>query len=142
MKTTRKGFLMAGAFLAGGLGCARPALREKEEDATGEALTLLVELQLDMDKEEEAIEALKTLCAGVEANEPGMLAYMCTRSKEEPERIIFFYIIKDAAARKAHIETPHHAEFFENAFPRLFKPQAKATELDQVGGFTRRNRGK
>jgi quinol monooxygenase YgiN len=112
-------------------------LREEEEDATGEPLTLLAELQLNTDKEQEAIEALKTLCAGVEATEPGMLAYMCTRSKEEPERIIFFEIYKDAAAMKAHEKTPHHDEFFQNVVPRMFK-LLNVPLLGQVGGFTRR----
>ncbi len=136
METTRKEFLMAGAFSVGGLGFVRAASAEEKDSKASKPITQLAEFQLNMDKEEEAVEALKALCAAVEATEPGTLAYVCTRSKKKPERIVFFEIFKNAEALEAHGKTPHLAAF-GSSFGTLFQPPVKITVLDRVGGFMR-----
>ena len=122
--------------MAGGLGFVRAASAEEKDGPSTKAITQLAEFQLNMDNETEAIEALKTLCAAVEATEPGTLAYVCTRSKEEPGRVVFFEIFKDAAALDAHGKTPHLSAF-GRSFGSLFQPPVKITVLDRVGGFMR-----
>ncbi len=136
MESTRKEFLMASAVLAGGLGFVRPALAEEKGGAGSEAITQLAEFNFNMDKEAEGIEALKTICAAVEETEPGTLAYVCSRSKDKPEHVVFFEIFKDQAALEAHGKTPHLAKFFAS-FKDLFQPPVKITVLDRIGGFIR-----
>lgn len=130
---TRRSFYALGAGLAT-IGFNRLA-SAAEEDASS-MVTQLAKFKLNMEKETEAIEMLKELCAAVEANEPGVLAYLCHRSVKNPDELAFFEVYKDKDALKAHGRTPHMAKM-QTAFLTYFRPPLEVTRLDRVGGFTR-----
>ena len=123
---------MAGAALVTTFGFNRLA----QAAETDETITQIAKFKLNMDKEEEAVAMLKELCAAVEENEPGVLAYLCHRSAKKPEELVFFEIYKDAEAMKAHGRTPHLGKL-RSKFASLFKPPLEVVRLDRVGGFTR-----
>src|SRR5215831_11643693 len=130
---TRRNFCVASATLTtvGFNRLAAAAEGEKEQ-----AITQLAKFKLNMEKEADALEALKELCAGVEANEPGVLAYICSRSTKNPDELVFFEVYKNDEALKAHGKTPHMGKM-RMAFATLFKPPIEVTRLDRVGGFSR-----
>lgn len=130
---TRRGFCAAGVGLTT-IGFSRLApADEPETDAT---ITQLAKFKLNMEKEAEALQALKDLCASVEENEPGVLAYVCHRSTKNPDELVFFEVYKDEEALKAHGKTPHMAKI-RSAFITLFRPPLEVTRLDRIAGFTR-----
>jgi len=130
----RRNFCAAGAALAT-IGFTRLA-SAADEPAAAAPITQLAKFKINMEKEGEAVEALKELCKAVEENEPGVLAYICHRSVKAPEELVFFEVYKDEAAMKAHNGTPHMAKMRAN-FLMLFKPPLEVTRLSRVGGFTR-----
>jgi quinol monooxygenase YgiN len=133
---TRRNFCAAGAGLAA-MGFTR--LANAADVDTSKAITQLAKFKLNMDKQDEAVQALKELCAAVEQNEPGVLAYVCSRSSKNPDELIFFEVYKDDEAMQAHGKTPHLAKLRAN-FATLFKPPLEITRLDRVGGFMRYGR--
>ena len=130
---TRRNFCAAGAGLAT-LGFNRMA-GAAEGDAD-QMITQIAKFKLNMEKEAEGVEALKELCAAVEKDEPGVLAYICHRSTKNPDELLFFEVYKDQEALKAHGKTPHMAKM-QKSFVTLFRPPLEVTRLDRVGGFTR-----
>ncbi len=130
---TRRGFCAAGAGLAT-IGFSR--LAGAAEGDTSSAITQLAKFKLNMDKEAEALQALKDLCAAVEKDEPGVLAYVCHRSVKNPDELVFFEVYKDEEAMKAHGKTPHMAKM-RTAFVTLFRPPIEVTRLERIAGFTR-----
>jgi quinol monooxygenase YgiN len=103
---------------------------------TSQMITQLAKFKLNPEKESEAVQALKDLCAGVEAGEPGVLAYICHRSTKNPEELVFFEVYKDEQALKDHGKTAHMAKL-RGSFAMLFRPPLEVIKLDRVGGFTR-----
>jgi quinol monooxygenase YgiN len=99
-------------------------------------ITQLAKFKLNMEKEAEGLEALKQLCAAVEENEPGVLAYICNRSTKNPDEIVFFEVYKDEEAMKAHGKTPHIGKL-RTAFVTLFRGPLEVTRLDRIAGFSR-----
>ncbi|MBI2826496.1 MAG: antibiotic biosynthesis monooxygenase [Planctomycetia bacterium] len=99
-------------------------------------ITQLAKFKLNMEKEEEGLQALKELCTAVEQNEPGVLAYVCSRSAKNPDELVFFEVYKDEDALKAHGKTAHLGKL-RAAFATLFRGPLELTRLDRVGGFTR-----
>ena len=130
---TRRSFCAAGAGLAT-LGFNR--LGHAAEAENDEMITQIAEFKLNLDKEEEGIKALQEMCAAVEENEPGVLAYICSRSAKNPDELIFFEVYKDEAALKAHGTTPHLGKI-RKAFGTLLLPPLEVTRLDRIGGFAR-----
>jgi quinol monooxygenase YgiN len=126
-------FCAAGAGLAT-LGFNRLATAA-DVDA-GKVVTLLARFKLNLDKEAEAIAALKELCAAVEKNEPGVLVYLCHRVAKKPEELVFFEVYKDEATYRAHMTTPHFAKL-RKGFATLFRLPLEVTRLDRIGGFAR-----
>jgi quinol monooxygenase YgiN len=104
--------------------------------ASGDTITQIAKFKLNMDKESEGLEALKELCAAVEQNEPGVLAYICHRSSKNPDEIVFFEVYKDEEAQKAHGRTPHLGKL-RASFATLFRGPLEVVRLDRIGGFTR-----
>jgi quinol monooxygenase YgiN len=130
---TRRGFYAVGAGLAT-IGFSR--LAGAAEGDGNSMITQLAKFKLNMEKEAEAVEALKELTAAVEQNEPGVLAYICHRSVKNPDELVFFEVYKDDDALKAHSKTPHMGKM-RMAFATLFRPPLEVTRLDRVGGFAR-----
>jgi quinol monooxygenase YgiN len=133
--TSRRDFIKAtgaaGVFAAS-IGFVRPAAAAAEDTW----ITQLASFKLNMAKETEAIASLRELCAGVEEHEPGVLAYICHRSVNEPEKVVFFEIYKDQAAVEAHGTTPHMGKL-RTAFATQFLPPLEIKRLDRVSGFSR-----
>ena len=134
---TRRNFWTTTAALAG-VACTSTIgfNRLAQADESGEMITQLAKFKLNMDNEEEAVEALETLCAAVEEHEPGVLAYICHRSTKEPEELVFFEVYQDADALKEHGATEHLGNL-RKVFAKLFRPPLEITRLDRVGGFSR-----
>lgn len=130
---TRRSFYALGAGLAT-IGFNR--LASAAEDDASSMITQLAKFKLNLEKETEAIEMLKEMCAAVEANEPGVLVYLCHRSVKNPDELVFFEVYKDQDALKAHAKSPHMAKM-QTAFLKFFRPPLEVTRLDRIGGFTR-----
>ena len=130
---SRRGFCAAGVGLTT-IGFSRLAVAGEAED--GATITQLAKFKLNLEKEAEGLQALKDLCAAVEKDEPGVLAYICHRSSKNPDELVFFEVYKDEEALKAHGKTPHMGKM-RTAFVTLFRPPIEVTRLERVGGFTR-----
>ncbi len=130
---TRRGFCAVGVGLTT-IGFNR--LASAAEAETASTITQLAKFKLNMEKEAEGLQALKDLCTAVEANEPGVLVYLCHRSAKNPDELVFFEVYKDDEALKAHGKTPHMGKM-RMAFATLFRPPIEVTRLDRVGGFAR-----
>jgi quinol monooxygenase YgiN len=130
---TRRNLLAAGAGLAA-IGFNRSA-EAADADST-QMISQLAKFKLNMEKEAEAVQALKDMCAGVEAGEPGVLAYVCHRSAKNPDEVVFFEVYKNDQALKDHGKTPHMAKL-RASFATLFRLPVEVVKLDRLGGFTR-----
>ena len=130
---TRRGFCAAGAGFVT-IGFSRLASAAEGEKVA--MISQLAKFKLNMEKEIDGLQALKELCAAVEENEPGALAYICHRSVKNPDEIVFFEVYKDEDALKAHGKTPHIGKL-RAAFATLFRPPLEVTRLDRIGGFAR-----
>ncbi len=104
---SRRGFCVAGVSLAT-IGFSR--LAEADEADSDTMITQLAKFKLNMENEEEGLQALKDLCTAVEENEPGVLAYICHRSAKNPDELVFFEVYKDEEALKAHGTTRAHGQ--------------------------------
>ena len=132
---TRREFVAASAGLAAvaAFGFNRIA----QADDGDELITQIVKFKIKEGQEDGAVELLQTLTAAVEKEEPGVLAYIAHRSKNDPSEVVFFEIYKDQAALTAHGSTPHMAELGPK-FAEFFDLQSfDVKPLDRVGGFTR-----
>ncbi len=132
-KFTRRTFCASTAGLAA-FGFNRLATAAEPEG--GKVITQIAKFKLNMEKETEALQALKDLCAAVEKNEPGVLAYICHRSTKKPDELVFFEVYKDPQSLAAHAKTPHFAKL-RNGFATYFKLPLEVTRLDRIAGFTR-----
>jgi quinol monooxygenase YgiN len=132
-RLSRRTFCASSAGLAA-FGFTRLATAAEPE--TGKAISQIAKFKLNMDKEAEAIAALKELCAAVEKNEPGVLIYLCHRATKKPDELVFFEVYKDEEALKAHTKAPALAKLRKN-FTTLFRLPLEVTRLDRVGGFAR-----
>lgn len=134
--TTRKEFMAAGAvgaaLAAGAFGFVRTASAQEQAGA----ITQLASFKLVAGGEDEAVAALQELTKAVEANEPGVLAYVCYRSEKDASQVIFFEIYKDQAALAAHGQTEHLGKL-RAGMGKLFAPPVEITRLTRVGGFIR-----
>lgn len=99
-------------------------------------INLIARFKIQAGKEDEGVRQLQTMTHAVKANEPGALAYMCHRSKEDPSEVIFFESYKDEEALKAHRKTEHMKQMGA-VFPDLFVGPPKIELLDTVEGFMR-----
>jgi quinol monooxygenase YgiN len=130
---TRRGFCAASAGLAM-IGFSRLATAADAE--SDETITQIAKFKLNLDNKEEGLQALKDLCAAVEENEPGVLAYICHQSAKNPDELVFFEVYENEDALKAHGKTPHIGKL-RMVFGKYFRPPLEITRLDRVGGFAR-----
>jgi quinol monooxygenase YgiN len=99
--------------------------------------TIFARLTIKDGKEDEALEALKKMAAGVDEKEPGTLAYVIHRSLDNPSEIVFFELYTDDEASKAH-RGGESMRAFGAAFGELFDAsQTKIERLDRVAGVLR-----
>ena len=99
--------------------------------------TIIARIKIKDGKEDEAIAALKTMADGVEANEPGTLAYVIHRSIDDSSEIVFFELYKDDEASKAHTGGDS-MKAFQSGFADIFDvSQVKIERLDRVAGVLR-----
>ncbi|HET6327491.1 MAG TPA: putative quinol monooxygenase [Planctomycetaceae bacterium] len=132
-KFTRRTFCASTAGFAA-FGFNRLATAAEPE--TGKVITQLAKFKLNMEKEAEALQALKDLCAAVEKNEPGVLVYICHRATKKPDELVFFEVYKDQEALTAHSKTPHFAKL-RKGFATFFKLPLDVARLDRIAGYTR-----
>ena len=130
----RRTFCAASATLATTIGFQR--LATAADEPASATISQIAKFKINMEKESEAVEALKELCKAVEANEPGVLAYVCHRSTKNPDELVFFEVYKDQDAMNAHAKTAHLGKLRAN-FVTLFRGPLEVTRLDRIGGFTR-----
>ena len=99
--------------------------------------TVIARIKIKDGKEDEALAALKKMVEGVEANEPGTLAYVIHQSKDDPSEIVFFEQYTDADAHKAHNQGDS-MKAFQSGFAEMFDvSQVKIEQLDRIAGVTR-----
>ncbi len=73
-------------------------------------LTFLSRMTVKADKEAEYLELVHKLTAAVRANEPDTLQYQFFKLRDKPLGYAVFESFTDAAAEKAHMDTPHFHE--------------------------------
>jgi quinol monooxygenase YgiN len=122
-----------GAVALGGLGFIRP---QSSVAADSEMITVTATLSLNPDNVDAAIAGLQELVAAVEANEPGVLAYICNRNVQNPNEIMFFEIYENQAATKVHGQTPHMAKFRADG-ARFFIGEMAIGSYQQLAGYHR-----
>lgn len=98
--------------------------------------TIIARFKCQEGKEEEGFAALKEMVSSVKDNEDGCLAYICHRSKKNPQDIFFFEIYEDGDARKTHGKSDHMANMNKN-FMKFFAPPVEIEELERIEGFSR-----
>lgn len=125
---------LGGAAVAG-LGFTRPGLAQTD---SSEWVTLTAKLVLNPDKADAAIHGLQDLVAAVEANEPGVLAYICNRGIEDPNEILFFEIYENQEAGRVHGKAPHMADFGRRAAEgEFFTEPTRLTFYERLAGYYR-----
>ena len=133
---SRKDFMTAGAAVAGAAavaGFVRPVSAAEMENA----ITQTAELGLNPDMKDDALAALKELVAAVEANEPGVLAYICHVTQDDEPKIFFYEIYQDEAALANHGQQPHMAKIRGSLQSGALKMPLKIVKMDRVAGFYR-----
>jgi quinol monooxygenase YgiN len=139
--TTRRDVLRGAAAAAiASIGFSRMASAQGE--AASKVITQTAAFRFDPAREAEAVAALTELAKAVEANEPGVLAYIPHRVAADPSQVVFFEVYADEAAMQSHGQQPHLAKLREHFQGGLFKPYAEGkfvevVKLDRIAGFCR-----
>ncbi|MEM1249575.1 MAG: putative quinol monooxygenase [Acidobacteriota bacterium] len=110
--------------------------RAAQAEDLANAITQTAAFQLAEGKEEEGRKILAELVAAVEANEPGVLAYICHQASDDPNKVFFFEIYKDQEALTNHGGQPHMANLMSN-IGTLFLPPFEIVKMDRIAGFSR-----
>ena len=99
--------------------------------------TVIAGFRIIEGKEAEAEEAMQKQAAAVEANEPGVLAYIFNRNSKDPALVTVFEVYKDDDAVAAHRATEHMAAFGK-LFGSVFDPASvKIERQERIAGFSR-----
>jgi quinol monooxygenase YgiN len=88
-------------------------------------------------KENEALEAARTMIQGVRDGEPGCLAYVCHRSFAEPAELVWYEAYEDEAALGAHGGSEHMRAFRQRLPGIVDVTQIKLERLERLDGFVR-----
>ena len=99
--------------------------------------TIIARLKIKEGKEAEAEKKLAEMADGVQANEPGTLAYLIHKSMDDPSEIIFFELYGDDEAAMAH-SGGESMKAFQAGFADIFDvSQVKIERLDRIDGVLR-----
>jgi quinol monooxygenase YgiN len=133
---TRREALYGGALGAATalFGFTRAALAQGDPS---QRIVQTARFKLNAEKAEEGLAAMRTLTQAVEANEPGVLAYLAYRSKKDPTDVFFLEIYADQAALTAHGQTAHIGELRTLFAGGVFQPPFDIAQMEPVGGFYR-----
>lgn len=100
-------------------------------------IVMLARFRMKDGKENEALEAARTMVQAVRAGEPGCLVYICHRSQAEPSELVWYEAYEDTAALTAH-GSSEHMQAFRQRLPDLVDvTQVKLEMLERVDGFVR-----
>ncbi len=99
--------------------------------------TIVARFKINPGKEVEAEEAMKTMAAAVESNEPGALTYIFHRNLKDPAEVTVFEVYANEDAFKTHGGSEYMGTF-RSYFGSLFDPSTvKIERLERVAGFSR-----
>lgn len=100
-------------------------------------VSLIFKMKLKEGKEEEGLAQIEKMVAGVEANEPGVLAYVFHRAVDDPSTLVLYESYKDDDAFASHMKTPHMAEFQASVAEFFDTSAIEVTRLDRLAGVLR-----
>ena len=100
-------------------------------------VSLIFRMKIKDGKEAEAIEQMEKMAEAVEANEPGVLAYVFHRLPDDPMQLVLFESYVDDDAFQAHMKTPHMAAFQASVRDAFDTSEIQVTRLERVAGVVR-----
>lgn len=100
-------------------------------------VSLLFRMRIRDGKEAEAVAQLASMASAVEANEPGVLAYVFHRATDDPMQVVLFESYVDDEAFQAHMKTPHMAAFRASVAELFDTSNIQVERLDRVAGVVR-----
>ena len=100
-------------------------------------ITLIFRMKIKNGKEAEAIEQMEKMAEAVEANEPGVLAYVFHRLRDDPMPPVPFESYVDDDAFQANMKTPHMAAFQASVRDAFDTSEIQVTRLERVAGVVR-----
>lgn len=100
-------------------------------------IVMLARFRVKDGKENEALEAARTMVQRVREAEPGCLAYLCHRSQAEPSDLVWYEVYEDPAALTAHGGSEHMQAFRQRLPDIVDVTQVKLEMLERVEGFVR-----
>ena len=100
-------------------------------------VTLLFRMRIQDGKEEDALAQLQKMATAVGQNEPGALAYVFHRLREDPMTVVLYESYKDDEAFQAHMKTPHMAEFQSSISGLFDTSEMRVERLDRVASVVR-----
>jgi quinol monooxygenase YgiN len=100
-------------------------------------IVILARFVIREGKQNEALEAVRTMSEQVRAGEPGCLVYLCHRSLAEPSEIVWYEVYEDDAAVATHGGSEHMKAFGRRLPDIVDVTQIKVERLERVDGFVR-----
>jgi quinol monooxygenase YgiN len=100
-------------------------------------IVILARFRMKDGKENEALEAARTMGQAVQDAEPGCLAYVCHRSQAEPSELVWYEVYEDPAALTAHAGSEHMQAFRQRLPDVVDVTQIKIETLERLEGFVR-----
>ena len=100
-------------------------------------VSLIFRMKIKDGKEDEALAEMEKMAAAVEANEPGVLAYVFHRLKDDPMQLVLYESYVDDDAFQAHMKTPHMAVFQASIAGAFDTSEIQVTRLERIAGVVR-----
>lgn len=100
-------------------------------------VSLIFRMKIKDGKETEALAEMEKMASAVEANEPGVLAYVFHRLRDDPMQLVLFESYVDDDAFQAHMKTPHMAAFQASVRDAFDTSEIQVTRLERVAGVVR-----
>jgi len=100
-------------------------------------VTVMAKFKLRPEKQAEGEKALAEMVAAVEANEPGALLYMVSRSQSDPTEVTFFEAYADGDALSTHMNTPHFKNLQVQLAQLIDPASVKIERMEEIAGVRR-----
>ena len=100
-------------------------------------VSLIFRMKIKEGKEAEALAEMEKMAAAVEANEPGVLAYVFHRLHDDPLQFVLFESYVDDDAFQAHMKTPHMAAFQASVADAFDTSEIQVARLERIAGVVR-----